>query len=191
MEKEPVTEASCRYYKSWTVDFVKVRKHVFILKNKFVSENANCKHVLLLQASLREKSVVYSGSRLCGVLPVKFCAVARGYFLLQSIQTGSGNQLASFSQDTWGFFHWWWNDHNMKLTTDRHVVLRIRMFGAVSPTPIFLAPAHKDNCPFYLYSSHAPILFCANSTWICWRTQYFNDCANNLWAVFVPLSRCC
>jgi len=51
----------------------------------------------------------------------------------------------------------------MKLTTDRHIVLRMRMFGAVSPIHMFLAPAHRDNCTFYLYCSPAPIRFCANS----------------------------
>jgi len=36
MEKELVTEASCQYYKSWTVDFFKVtNKRVSILKNEF------------------------------------------------------------------------------------------------------------------------------------------------------------
>ena len=36
MEQELATEALCRYYKSRTVDFVKVTiKHVFILKNNF------------------------------------------------------------------------------------------------------------------------------------------------------------
>jgi len=29
--------------------------------------------------------------------------------------------------------------------------------------PMFLVSAHRDNCTFYLYSSHAPIRFCANS----------------------------
>jgi len=123
---------------------------------------SNLQTCLLLQAFLRQNVMNDAGSSLCDVWPVNCCAVARSNFLLQSIQTGSGNHPVSYSQDTWCFFHWWWNDHNMKLTTARHVVLRIRMCGAVSPTPIFLAPAHKDNSTFYLYSSPAPIRFCAN-----------------------------
>ena len=50
----------------------------------------------------------------------------------------------------------------MNLTTDCHVMLRIRMCGAVSPLPLFLAPAHRDNCTFYFYWSHAPLNLCAN-----------------------------
>jgi hypothetical protein len=36
MEKEPVTEASCRYSKSWTVDFVKVtnKEWFYLAKRK-------------------------------------------------------------------------------------------------------------------------------------------------------------
>jgi hypothetical protein len=41
-------------------------------------------------------------------------------------------------------------------------MLRIRMCGAVSPIPLFLAPAHRDNCTFYFYWSHAPLNLCAN-----------------------------
>ena len=39
--------------------------------------------------------------------------------------------------------------------TDCHVVLRIRMCGAVSPVPMFLAPVQRDSCTFYFYCSHA------------------------------------
>jgi hypothetical protein len=36
------------------------------------------------------------------------------------------------------------------------------MCGAVSPVLMFLAPAHRDNCTFYFYCSHAPLNLCAN-----------------------------
>jgi len=111
----------------------------------------------LLQGFLRQNSMIDSGFRLCDVWQVNCCAVARGNFLLQSIQTGSGNHTASYSQDTWGFFHWWWNGRGMKLTADRHVVLRKRMCGAVSPLHMFLAPVQRDSCTFYFYRCHAHI----------------------------------
>ena len=50
----------------------------------------------------------------------------------------------------------------MKLTTDRHVMLGIKMCGAVSPIPMFLAPVHRDNCTFYFCCSHAHLSLCAN-----------------------------
>jgi hypothetical protein len=50
----------------------------------------------------------------------------------------------------------------MKLTTDRNVVLRKRVCGAVSPVPMFLAPVHRGNCTFHFYSCHEPPSLCAN-----------------------------
>jgi len=138
-------------------------RDVFVWKNKCSFRACHTyKHVSLLRAFLQQNSMIDSGSRLCDVWWMNCCAVARGNFLLQSIQTGSGNHTASYSQDIWGFFHWWLNDHGMKLTTDRHVMLRIRMCGAVSLIPMFLAPAHRDNCTFYFYWSHTPLSLCAN-----------------------------
>ena len=49
-----------------------------------------------------------------------------------------------------------------RMTIDCHVVLRIKMCGAVSPVPMFLAPAHRDNCTFYFYCSHAFLSLCVN-----------------------------
>ena len=54
----------------------------------------------------------------------------------------------------------------MKLTTDRHVVLRIRVCGAVSPVSMFLAPAHRVKCTFYFSCCHTHLSFCAN-WWGC------------------------
>ena len=39
----------------------------------------------------------------------------------------------------------------MKLTTDHLVMLGLKMCGAVSPVPMFLAPVHRDNCTLYVY----------------------------------------
>jgi uncharacterized membrane protein len=54
MEKELATEASCWYYKSWTVDFVKVTNTAyFILKNKFcVRVCQTYKHVFVAASFL-------------------------------------------------------------------------------------------------------------------------------------------
>ena len=134
-------------------------EHVFIWKTNSVSEYVKLTNVFLyLQSSLS----IDSGTKLCDVWLLNCCSVERGNFLLQSIQTASGNHPASYSQDTWGFFHWWWNNHGMKLTTDRHVMLGIKMCGAVSPVPMFLAPVHRDNCTFYFYWSDTHLSFFAN-----------------------------
>ena len=50
----------------------------------------------------------------------------------------------------------------MKLTTDHHVVVGLKMCGAVSPVPMFHVPAHRDNCTFYFYCCHEPLCLCAN-----------------------------
>jgi len=103
-------EASYQYYKSWTVDFVKVTNTAcFYFEEQILFQSMSnfTSKFLYLQSSLRDIIVIDSGSRLCDVWPLKCCSVARGNFLLQSIQTGSGNQPASFSEDAWGFFHWW------------------------------------------------------------------------------------
>jgi len=60
------------YYKSWTVDFFKVtNKRVSILKNEFCFGVFHLTYMfLLLQASLRQNSMIDSESRLWDVWPM-------------------------------------------------------------------------------------------------------------------------
>jgi hypothetical protein len=68
---------------------------------------------------------------------VQFPARARD-FSLQSVQTGSGAHLASFSVDTGGSFPGSVVVGGMKLTTHFHLVLRSRMVEIHLHSPICL-----------------------------------------------------
>jgi hypothetical protein len=54
--------------------------------------------------------------------------------LLQNVQTGTGAYPASYPVGKGGKAAQW-----VKLTADRHLVLRMRMYGAVSPHPHMLS----------------------------------------------------
>jgi len=54
MEKKLVTEASCQYYKSWTVDFVKVtNKACFYFEKQILFQSmSNYKHIFIAASFL-------------------------------------------------------------------------------------------------------------------------------------------
>ena len=166
-------------------------KDVFIWKNK--SGFRVCRsdrHVLLLQTFLIQNSMIDLGSRLCDVWPVNCCTVARGNFLLQSIQT----VCEPHSLLVTGYLRllslvvkWPWHeaDHWPPCSAENKNV-----WSCFSTPHVSCSCAHGQLYFLLLLLSRTSKFVC-QLMGICWRTNCYNDRANKLWAVFVPLSWLC
>jgi hypothetical protein len=160
-------------------------------KTKAASEYVKFANMfLLLQAVLRQNIMIDSGSRLCDVWPMNCCWVARGDFLLQIIQTGYVNHPASYSQDTEASviggkmkIAWSWPQ------TDKQCEKK-NMWSCFSNPHVSCCCAQGQLYLLLLLISCTSKLVC-QLTGIRWRTKDFSECANKLWAVFVPFSWCC
>jgi hypothetical protein len=64
---------------------------------------------------------------------VRFLAVARNFSLLYSFQTSSGAHLGSYKMGTTHLFTWGQSVQGVKVTTRLHLVLRLRIPGAIPP----------------------------------------------------------
>jgi len=80
---------------------------------------------------------------------VQFPAEARNFSLLQSDQTGSQAQPASWSMGTVGSFTREGSSWGVMLASHLQSVLRLRMLVPIPPLPIHLNDMQNDNSAYY------------------------------------------
>jgi len=164
MEKELVTETPCWYYKIWTADFVKVTNKAWFYLEK----------QKLFQSMSNLQKCFY-----CCSLPWD-----RIVCLIQG--------PSSVKHDHWIVVQW---QEVIFLSKSFRLVLRINqpLIHRILEASFIgdkMTMAQGQLYLLLLLISHTSKFVC-QLMGICWITKHFNDCANKLWAVFVPVSWCC